>query len=290
MQEPRVFFLSARPLYGTRSGMKFRLALALSLACAASLRAQTMEDIHNFRHDGKAPLGRLLLEDGDYYGTTAGGGLSQYSSGTIFKDNRSVPSSTVLIRGKETVHVQPLINDTFTYTVTDRFGGQASGTVKIVNPFIPLAGSYEPLIGDDDGIATLKVTTGGLLTGKVKLGTKTYTLKGLIGFDGAFTQAITRKGLPDLQVAFQFTNPSQIATITGTVDGLPVSSDVKLTTTIPAPAFPAKYTIVLDPIALLPQNLDAYGWATASLTSKGAFAMAGLTPGRTHYPLSRSNR
>ena len=238
-------------------------------------------------------------------------------------------TDTVLIRGKETVQIQPLLNDTdadgdtlsiqnfqaasagqitrngatlsyvpskfftgndtFTYTLTDGFGGQTNGTVNIVNPFIALSGGYEALIGDDDGIATLKVTTGGLLTAKLKLGTKTYKLKGLIGFDGAYTQSITRKGLPNLEVALQFTNPSQVATVTGTADGLPVNTDVKLATTVPAPAFPAKYTILLQP-GTIPAALDSYGWATASLSAKGAFAMAGLTPDGKAFSLGGKMR
>jgi uncharacterized repeat protein (TIGR03803 family) len=238
-------------------------------------------------------------------------------------------ADTILIRGKETVQIQPLLNDTdadgdtlviqnfqqgaggsvtktgntlnytpgktftgndtFTYTITDGFGGQTNGTINVVNPFIPLAGSYEPLIGDDDGIATLKVTTGGLLTGKLKLGTKTYPLKGLIGFDGAYNQIIKRKGLRNLLVSFQFTTPGQVATISGTVDGLPITSDVKLTTTIPAPAFPAKYTILLTP-GTIPSPLDAYGWATASLSTKGALSMSGLTPDGKAFSLGGKMR
>ena len=228
-------------------------------------------------------------------------------------------ADTVLIRGKETVQIQPLTNDTdgdgdtlsiqtfqfgaqgtvaktdttlsytpgrfftgndsFTYTISDGFGGQSTATVSVVNPFIPLAGGYEPIVGDDDGVLTLKVTTGGALTGKLQLGTKKFTLAGLIGFDGVFTQTIKRKGLADLAVSLTFTNPNQIATVTGTVDGLTVSPDVRLAATPPAPAFAAKYTVLLTPDAnTIPAALRAFGWATASLSAKGAFAMSGLTP------------
>lgn len=228
-------------------------------------------------------------------------------------------TDTVLIRGKETVQIQPLTNDTdgdgdtlsiqtfqfgaqgtvsktdttlsytpgkfftgndsFTYTITDGFGGQSTATVSVVNPFIPLAGGYEPIVGDDDGVLTLKVTTGGALTGKLQLGAKKFTLNGLVGFDGVFTQTIKRKGLADLVVSLTFTNPNQIATVTGTVDGLTVSPDVRLAATPPAPAFAAKYTVLLTPDAnTIPAALKAFGWATASLSAKGAFAMSGLTP------------
>ena len=257
---------------------------------------------------------------------------------TIVGGANSAPvanGDTVFIRGKETVSITPLLNDTdadndtleiqsfsqaglgfvtktdatlkytpgktfngtdsFTYTVRDGFGGQATGTVSIINPFVPLAGSYSPVVGLGDGLITLKVTSGGLLSGKLKLGTKTLPLKGLIGFDGVFTQTIKRKGLPDLVVTLNFTNPGQIPTVSGTVAGgpteqFPVSADSRLATTLPASAPAGKYTLILEPGAGIPAALDAFGWAVGTLSPKGSMVMIGQTPDGKPLSLSAKMR
>ena len=182
-------------------------------------------------------------------------------------------------------------SDTFTYTISDSLGAQAVGQVVVLNPFLALAGSYAPLVGDDDGLLTMKVTGGGTLSGKLKLGAKTYPLKGLIGLDGTFTQSIVRKGLPNLVITLNFTNPSQLATVTGVVDGLPVHSDTKLAQVLPAPAVAAKNTIVLHPdIGSIPATLNAYGWAKGRLSAKGVFTLTGETPERKPFSLSGKMR
>lgn len=183
--------------------------------------------------------------------------------------------------------------DTFTYTLSDSNAATAIGQVTIQNPFLNFAGSYAPLVGDDDGAITMKVTTSGGLTGKLALGTKKFTLKGTVGLDGTFTQRFKRTGLPDLVVVLNFSNPGGLATISGSVNGatteqFPVS-DKKLATAIPSPAVAAKYTILLEP-GTIPAALDAYGWATASLSAKGAFAMAGLTPDGKPFSLGGKMR
>ncbi len=183
--------------------------------------------------------------------------------------------------------------DTFTYTLSDSNGATAIGQVTIQNPFLNFAGSYAPLVGDDDGALVLKVTTGGVLTGKLTLGTKKFSLKGTVGLDGAFTQRFKRTGLPDLVVTLNFTNPGGLSTISGSVNGaaaeqFPVS-DKKLADTLPAPATAGKYTILLDP-GTIPAALDSYGWATASLSTKGAFAISGLTPDGKPFSLGGKMR
>lgn len=183
--------------------------------------------------------------------------------------------------------------DTFTYTLSDSNAATSIGHVTIRNPFLDFAGGYAPLVGDDDGTLTLKVTTGGVLTGKLTLGTKRFSLKGTVGLDGAFSQRIKRTGLPDLVVTLNFTNPGGLTTISGSVNGaideqFPVS-DKRLSDILPAPATIGKYTILLDP-GTIPASLDAYGWATAILSKKGAFAMAGLTPDGKPFSLGGKMR
>ncbi len=183
--------------------------------------------------------------------------------------------------------------DTFTYTLSDSNAATAIGQVTIQNPFLNFAGSYAPLVGDDDGTLILKLTTGGALSGKLTLGTKKFSLKGTVGLDGTFTQRIKRTGLPDLVVTLNFTNPGGLSSIGGTVNGganeqFPVS-DKKLSNTVPSPATVGKHTILLEP-GTIPTALDAYGWATASLSTKGAFAMAGLTPDGKPFSLGGKMR
>ena len=181
-------------------------------------------------------------------------------------------------------------SDTFTYTLSDTLAAQSVGQVIVQNPFLSLAGSYSPLVGDDDGMLTLKVTTGGALTGKLQLGAKKFSLKGIIALNGTYSQIIKRKGLADLVVTLNFTNPNQLATVTGTVDGLPVS-DAKLATTLPAPAVAAKYTAVLHPeAATIPTSLNAYGWAKGKLSTKGALSLAGVTPDGKAFSLGGKMR
>jgi uncharacterized repeat protein (TIGR03803 family) len=173
--------------------------------------------------------------------------------------------------------------DTFTYTLSDSLGAQSVGTVTIRNPFLALSGSYTPLVGDNDGLLTLKLTTGGALSGKLKLGTKSFSIKGIVALGGTYTQTFKRNGFPDLVITLNFAPAGQLATVSGSVNGapseqFPIAPDAKLATVLPIPAVAGKYTLALQhDNATMPAALRANGWAVATLSPKGAFTLTGLT-------------
>ncbi|MEK0448028.1 MAG: hypothetical protein RL088_296 [Verrucomicrobiota bacterium] len=186
-------------------------------------------------------------------------------------------------------------SDSFTYQLSDSLGATSTGQVFVQNPFLILGGSYSPIIGDDDGVMTLKLSSAGVLTGKAKVLGKTFTIKGVVGLDGPFTQRFKRNGLADLVVTLNFTNPGQIPTVSGTVAGgpaeqFPVSADSRLATTLPASAPAGKYTLVLEPGAGVPAALDAFGWAVGTLSPNGSMVMIGQTPDGKPLSLSAKMR
>jgi len=80
---------AARGLAGRK---KVLTAIALFLASAIAVPAQTLTTLHNFDGaDGRYPVGPLVLYKGNFYGTTYEGGNSS-NSGTVFK---ITPSGTL---------------------------------------------------------------------------------------------------------------------------------------------------------------------------------------------------
>lgn len=186
--------------------------------------------------------------------------------------------------------------DTFTYTISDSLGATSVGQVVVKNPFLVLGGSYSALVGNDDGLLTVKVSTGGALTGKIKLGARTYTLKGTVGLDGAFTQTISRKGMANLIVTLSFTATGGLARVSGGVNGggleiFAIAPDAKLAKTLPAPAVAGKYTILLTPDNVtMPAAMHAPGWAIANLLRSGNVTLSGVTPDGKSLSLSGAIR
>ncbi len=194
----------------------------------------------------------------------------------------TMPNST-LLRFTPTTGFKGL--DTFTYSVTDPSLAKAIGTVTIRNPFVALKGSYLTYLtnpqGEPTGSVKLSVNSAGAFTGTVSFG-GSFPVKGV--FDpssgnrtGTQTITIQRPGKSPLLIVLRIDTTSEKGVLSGSVDDGIVSqnivTDSKLTAVTAAPQA-GKYTVWLrspnNPT--LPQG---QGWATLSVSAKGACTMAG---------------
>ena len=175
--------------------------------------------------------------------------------------------------------------DTFTYSVTDPSLAKAIGTVTIRNPFVALKGSYLTYLtnaqGEPTGAVKLAVSATGSFTGTVSFGGN-FPVKGV--FDpssgnrtGTQTITVQRPGKSPLLIVLRIDTTSEKGVLSGSVgDGIStqnIVTDSRLTAVTAAPQA-GKYTVWLRSPSnpALPQG---QGWATLSVSTKGACKMAG---------------
>ncbi|MES2569763.1 MAG: LamG-like jellyroll fold domain-containing protein [Verrucomicrobiota bacterium] len=180
--------------------------------------------------------------------------------------------------------------DSFTYTVSDGFGGTARGTVLIRNPFYRIKGTYDTLlgIGDNDTQGYLKVvlTNNGAFTGTLILGGTSSALHGSFGLDGKLASPLV-VGTSTLQMEL-VTDANGVTSIKPTV----VTDSTTLTAqenaeriTYNAESDPCpqagKYTLLLPPLIAgsetrrdpsLPQGS---GYAVLTVKENGTTKMTG---------------
>ncbi len=183
--------------------------------------------------------------------------------------------------------------DTLTYSLTDPSQAKTIGTVTIRNPFTALKGNYLTYLTDPQGqpTGTLKLTLSatGAFTGTLTYG-GTFPLQGTIdpvtgNRTGTSTITVPRKGKPDLSITLHFDTSSETGTLSGTVDGQDITPDARLITT----AIASRHTVWLRPPTdpLLPQG---NGWATLTISAKGAAKMAGKLSDGTPFATAPSLR
>ena len=183
------------------------------------------------------------------------------------------PSLGQAVISGSTVVYTPNINfksfagtDTFTYTVVDGLGLSSTGSVIIGNPFYLEKGNYAGMLGNAGGYLTLTASGIGAFTGKLRLGTTSYSLKGSFSTSGTYSGVV---GGETLTLQMDLTQFAGDATgdysITGSYNGVPfvVYHALYNSSTDPAPQV-GKYTVIIQPPAAV-----ATSPASASVTVAG---------------------
>lgn len=113
--------------------------------------------------------------------------------------------------------------DTFKYSLTDDKGATSSATVTVYGPRFALSGTIGTNIVDRDGrpVGYFQLETGnaGAFSGKIRIGTKEYSLLGNIDRSGRYT-GIAHAEIDDeknLPFSFTVTTGAQRTLLTGTV-------------------------------------------------------------------------
>ena len=189
--------------------------------------------------------------------------------------------------------------DTFTYSVSDSLNPAVTGTVTIRNPFASLKGTYLTYLTNTAGepVGSVKMTVGstGVFSGSLSFG-GSFAVKGT--FDPITgsrlvspTITFNRTGKPPLTVTLRINTKSETGVLSGSVnDGTSNAfiDDARLVSTKAAP-HAAKYTVWLRPPAE-PELPQGNGWATLSISAKGACKMAGKLSDGTAYSTSPTLR
>jgi uncharacterized repeat protein (TIGR03803 family) len=177
-------------------------------------------------------------------------------------------------------------SDSFTYTISDGFGGTSTATVTISAPSDLIrsgAGVYGGVValnGSAQGYWGIAMTGVGAFTGVVVVDGVKTTVKGLFGADGSFSKTFPRKEpLAPLIVNLQLDAINH--TISGTISVGADTYSVELVRNLPiySPKHPnpkaGRYTILLAPTQLGDLLPGGVGFAKMTVSPKGAVAIAG---------------
>ncbi len=185
-------------------------------------------------------------------------------------------------------------HDSFTYTVSDGFGGTAAGIVYIMNPFLDYAGNFQTLLsGSVPGYLTVTLGARGSFTGSLK------TLGAAYAFTGALTPVdpldtalvtgtaavtIRRGALPALTLDLTLdASTGELGYTLTETGGAPVSGffteKVLYSSINPAPEA-GRYTIIIPATSSTNQAASSVpqgtGWATMSVGTAGAVSITGV--------------
>lgn len=179
-------------------------------------------------------------------------------------------------------------SDEVSYTVPGDGGGGGGGGTGGTNEviFLAAAGTYSGLIAETDevrhersGSFTLTSTSRGSYSGKVLLGGKRYSIKGLLGSDARTTNVVLRGGLSSLGVELAFDTGTH--RISGRVtDGswvaqLLADRQAFHAKTNPAP-FAGTYTIGIPADEQASDAPDGDGYGTVKIDTKGLASFVGM--------------
>lgn len=175
--------------------------------------------------------------------------------------------------------------DSFTYTVSDGHGGEATATMVVTQPFITEAGHFVTTVVDQAGrlAGTMKIQVNrlGRVTGSISLGGIASKIKGTLGVDGKVELSIDRPRHPKLTVKLALDVDNSPAQLTAEISEgsepalvyqtLPVSAHV---TSLPDSFTSSRMTLRLS--APEGDGLPAgYGWAVVRVKRSGAVQMSG---------------
>ena len=175
-------------------------------------------------------------------------------------------------------------DDTFTYTITDGRGATATITVTAYSLSLQ-SGFYVGFISDgtgNDGMALLRLSRAGSLSGTVSLNGLRYRTKGIIDADGHAVITISRDGVPvvltlDLTPGATPEMAADVARETSNWGG--VISRSPYSTSNPPPQL-GRYTFVLPPdpaAAGDPAFPQGHGMGVAVVSKSGKMRYAGKT-------------
>jgi len=173
---------------------------------------------------------------------------------------------------------------TLTFTVQGATALQAN---FVPDPFVPVAGTYYGLFSDPNGVLpqssgfiTLNVTPRGGYTGRLQMGTASYSFSGSFTAEGSATQTITRRDANPLSITVAVDLSGGTDHATGTVtDGqfvaqLAADRAVFNARTNPSP-YQGQYTLVIPGIAGDPTLPQGNGYGSVSVTSAGKVTLSG---------------
>lgn len=106
-------------------------------------------------------------------------------------------------------------SDTFTYTISDGFGGSATAQVT-VRTFLPMAGTYTAFVSDtsaNEGLLQVTLMPGGTFAGYLLLDGHKYSVRGTVGSTGQSTFFATARGLTPLDGTLE------LRPLTNTIEG-----------------------------------------------------------------------
>ena len=89
--------------------------------------------------------------------------------------------------------------DSFSYTISDGYGGSSTATIYIRNPYLAYAGSFQSAIsGSVPGYLTVTLGSQGAFTGSLRILGSSYSIKGSMNAAGNAVITIARGKLPAL--------------------------------------------------------------------------------------------
>jgi uncharacterized repeat protein (TIGR02543 family) len=170
----------------------------------------------------------------------------------------------------------------------------------VPNPFLQLAGTYTGLFEDDSepdqrssGFMQLTLASSGSYSAKVMQNGKTWTTAGALAFDGSGECFFKRTGTNPLAAGVTLDLTNRTDRIEGFISERPTNAAALWTaafglnrstfgSTNPAPQA-GRYTICILPETNAPTSPQGEGYATISVTSKGAIACSGSLADGTKF-------
>lgn len=176
---------------------------------------------------------------------------------------------------------------TVTFTMRD---GLTLTAHFVVNPFAPLGGSYNGLVGGSGhtGLLRVALAPGGVATGRLVFDGAGYAFTTRFGLNGAATVVIPRAGRPPLTATFSLDLTGTTQQITGTIfDGsstanVTVDRDVFNALTNRAPQT-GRYTAVLAADTTNADSPQGNGYAAISVAANGVAVVAGQLANGTPF-------
>lgn len=173
--------------------------------------------------------------------------------------------------------------DSFTYTISDGFGGNSTAAATVTNPFYQSGGTYKVLLSDSNGVPyalwywVLDPVTGAISGKASALSGQGFSIVGnqrVISRLDLATQSLWQKNLEVKLLA-----PGVLSTIVGGGAANVYSGTVSRDATgLPAQVAAGKYTLLLPPPAGANTLPGGYGFAVGSVSSKGLAKFAGVLP------------
>ena len=169
--------------------------------------------------------------------------------------------------------------DSFTYTIDDGFGGTATGTVTISNPFYLQKGKFAgPVSYPGGGLLTLTLTSNGTFSGKLRVAGDSFTFKGQFDITGHFAATI---GGQSLALQMDLSHPAGNAfgdyAITGSYGEHSVDTHHALYNAVSNPAPQAgSYTVLLPAVSPAAADIPlGTGFATLKINEGGVATLSG---------------
>jgi uncharacterized repeat protein (TIGR03803 family) len=272
-------------LFGTTASAIFRITPSGAFILLHSLRADGQ--------DGASLSGDLVqTSDGVFYGTTRTGGLHDF--GTLYRifptgaftvvhdfngdEEAAIPAEAPLLKG----------SDGKLYGMRVSGGNGAGVFYRFRPPTLPavatsIAGSYDGLVTNaaplngNTGFLSVRVTPGGVITGKLLFAGVSYRLLGRFDAADRFKMTILRRGFGSIVVELHL-NRDVPPTVTGVIsadgDTSQLVAGAQPYSTKSPTAHAGKYTLLLpeDASNNTPRGV---GYALVNVTTAGLVSAAG---------------